>query len=75
MPIHHAIWRVGEQPAPLVSILLASEQQLGDMTHAHHRRGGCFLYTRELLAIFVLRHRSSEKQSLVNCSFQPRAVM
>lgn len=35
MPIHHAIWRVGEQPAPLVSILLASEQQLEDMTHAH----------------------------------------
>lgn len=31
MPIHHAIWRVGEQPAPLVSSRLASEQQLEDM--------------------------------------------
>ncbi len=31
MPIHHAIWRVGEQPAPLVYSRLASEQQLEDM--------------------------------------------
>jgi hypothetical protein len=31
MPIHHAIWRVGEQPAPLASGRLASEQQLEDM--------------------------------------------
>ena len=31
MPIHHAIWRVGEQPAPLTSGRLASEQQLEDM--------------------------------------------
>ena len=31
MPIHHAIWRVGEQPAPLVASRLASEQQLEDM--------------------------------------------
>lgn len=31
MPIHHAIWRVGEQPAPLVSSRLASEQQLEEM--------------------------------------------
>jgi len=31
MPIHHAIWRVGDQPAPLVSSRLASEQQLEDM--------------------------------------------
>ena len=31
MPIHHAIWRVGEQPAPLVSSRLTSEQQLEDM--------------------------------------------
>jgi hypothetical protein len=31
MPVHHAIWRVGEQPAPLVSSRLASEQQLEDM--------------------------------------------
>lgn len=31
MPIQHAIWRVGEQPAPLVSSRLASEQQLEDM--------------------------------------------
>jgi len=30
MPIHHAIWCVGEQPAPLSS-RLASEQQLEDM--------------------------------------------
>lgn len=31
MPISHAIWRVSEQPAPLVSSRLASEQQLEDM--------------------------------------------
>lgn len=31
MPIHHAIWRVGDQPAPLVPSRLASEQQLEDM--------------------------------------------
>jgi hypothetical protein len=31
MPIHHAIWRVGEQPAPLASSRLASEQQLEEM--------------------------------------------
>ncbi len=31
MPIHHAIWRVGEQPAPLLSSRLVSEQQLEDM--------------------------------------------
>lgn len=31
MPIHHAIWRVGEQPAPLVSSRLVSEQQLEEM--------------------------------------------
>lgn len=31
MPIHHAIWRVGEQPAPLLPSRLASEQQLEDM--------------------------------------------
>lgn len=31
MPIHHAIWRVGEQPASLVSSRLTSEQQLEDM--------------------------------------------
>jgi RecB family endonuclease NucS len=31
MPIHHAIWRVGEQPAPLGSSRLTSEQQLEDM--------------------------------------------
>ncbi|MBX3626355.1 MAG: DUF91 domain-containing protein [Rhizobacter sp.] len=31
MPIHHAIWRVGEQPVPLFSSRLASEQQLEDM--------------------------------------------
>lgn len=30
MPIHHAIWRVGEKPALLVSSRLASEQQLED---------------------------------------------
>lgn len=31
MPIHHAIWRVGKQPAPLASSRLASKQQLEDM--------------------------------------------
>ena len=31
MPIYHAIWRVGEQPAPLLSSRLASEQQLEEM--------------------------------------------
>ncbi|WP_199196967.1 endonuclease NucS domain-containing protein [Achromobacter sp. MYb9] len=31
MPIHHAIWRVGEQPASLVSSRLTIEQQLEDM--------------------------------------------
>jgi hypothetical protein len=31
MPIHHAIWRVGDQPAPLVSSRLASEQHLEGM--------------------------------------------
>lgn len=31
MPIHHAIWRVGDQPAPLLPSRLSSEQQLEDM--------------------------------------------
>lgn len=31
MPIQHAIWRVGDEPAPLVSSKLASEQQLEAM--------------------------------------------
>jgi len=31
MPIQHAIWRVGDQPAPLASSKLASEQQLESM--------------------------------------------
>lgn len=31
MPIHHAIWRVGDQPAPLLTGRLTSEQQLEDM--------------------------------------------
>jgi hypothetical protein len=31
MPIHHAIWRVGDSPSPLASSRLASEQQLEDM--------------------------------------------
>lgn len=31
MPIQHAIWRVGDQPAPLASSKLASEQQLEAM--------------------------------------------
>ncbi|MCR8957344.1 endonuclease NucS [Variovorax sp. S2] len=31
MPIHHAIWRIGDQPAPLFPGRLASEQQLEDM--------------------------------------------
>lgn len=31
MPIQHAIWRVGDQPAPLTNSKLASEQLLEDM--------------------------------------------
>jgi hypothetical protein len=31
MPIQHAIWKIGETPAPLVTSRLASEQQLEDM--------------------------------------------
>ncbi len=31
MPIQHAIWKVGDQPAPLLTGRLASEQQLEDM--------------------------------------------
>ena len=31
MPMHHAIWKVGDQPAPLVASRLASEQKLEDM--------------------------------------------
>jgi Endonuclease NucS len=31
MPIHHAIWRVGDQPTPLANSRLASEQLLEDM--------------------------------------------
>lgn len=31
MPIHHAIWRVGETPTPLNTARLTSEQQLEDM--------------------------------------------
>jgi len=31
MPIHHAIWKVGKQPAPLIASRLASDQQLEDM--------------------------------------------
>lgn len=31
MPIQHAIWQVGDQPAPLASSKLASEQLLEDM--------------------------------------------
>jgi hypothetical protein len=31
MPIHHAIWRIGDQPAPLNVSRLASEQQLEEM--------------------------------------------
>lgn len=31
MPIQHAIWRVGDRPAPLATTRLASEQQLEDM--------------------------------------------
>ncbi len=31
MPIHHAVWRVGDQPAPLMSSRPSSEQQLEDM--------------------------------------------
>ena len=29
--MHHAIWRIGDQPAPLASSRLSSEQQLEDM--------------------------------------------
>lgn len=31
MPVHHAIWKVGEKPAPLATSRLASEQQLEQM--------------------------------------------
>lgn len=31
MPIHHAIWRVSDAPAPLITTRLASEQLLEDM--------------------------------------------
>lgn len=31
MPVHHAIWKVGEKPAPLATSRLASEQQLEEM--------------------------------------------
>lgn len=31
MPIQHAIWLVGDQPAPLISCRLSSEQQLEEM--------------------------------------------
>ena len=31
MPIQHAIWQVGQQPTPLTTAKLASEQQLEDM--------------------------------------------
>lgn len=31
MPIQHAIWKIGETPAALVTSRLASEQQLEDM--------------------------------------------
>lgn len=31
MPIHHAVWRIGETPAPLNTTRLASEKQLEDM--------------------------------------------
>jgi RecB family endonuclease NucS len=45
MPIHHAIWRVGEQPAPLVVTRLASEQKLEDMIVRDPR----FLYSEWML--------------------------
>ena len=31
MPIQHAIWKIGDAPAPLITSRLASEQQLEDM--------------------------------------------
>jgi len=31
MPIQHAIWQVGQQPTPLTTAKLASEQQLEDL--------------------------------------------
>ena len=31
MPIHHAIWQVGEKPAPLQASQLAAEEQLREM--------------------------------------------
>ncbi len=31
MPIHHAIWRVGERPTPRNATRLTSEQLLEDM--------------------------------------------
>ncbi|KPF48324.1 nuclease [beta proteobacterium AAP121] len=31
MPIQHAIWKIGDTPAPLITSRLASEQQLEDM--------------------------------------------
>jgi hypothetical protein len=31
MPIHHAVWHIGETPAPLSTTRLASEKQLEDM--------------------------------------------
>lgn len=31
MAIHHSIWRVGDDPAPLANSKLASEQQLETM--------------------------------------------
>lgn len=31
MPIQHAVWQVGQQPTPLTTAKLASEQQLEDM--------------------------------------------
>lgn len=34
MPIHHAIWKVGEKPTPLPSARLDSEKQLEDMIEA-----------------------------------------
>ena len=34
MPIHHAIWKVGGQPAPLTVTKLASEKELENMTTA-----------------------------------------
>ena len=31
MPIHHAIWQVGEKPTPLQTSKLAAEEQLREM--------------------------------------------